>query len=298
MLNKQIESLQIIVLLTSIALGGCASNSALISAAQTGDARNMQQLVHGGANVNMRTGYNRCDPAWSANNDEAEAVVSMVKNAGIDNSMTVLMMSTLKGHTDTVRVLLNQGADINARDYFGSTALIIAAENGHSEIVKLLLDKGADVNAKDNFGTTSLMAASGNAGTAKMLVEKHPDGKVSISLSMAVVQSGTEAVELLLKNGADVNAKDRYGGTALARAAYAGHTEAVRLLLRRNADVNTKRNDGCTPLMLAAEEDNSEIIRMLLGANADSKAQNKKGKTALDLAKSEEIRRMLRAAGV
>jgi ankyrin repeat protein len=66
----------------------------------------------------------------------------------------------LKGNTKIVELLLEKGADVNAKDKDGNvTALIMAASNGHTETVKFLLERGADVNAKDNDGFTALKAA-------------------------------------------------------------------------------------------------------------------------------------------
>jgi ankyrin repeat protein len=54
-----------------------------------------------------------------------------------------------EGHTEIVQLLLEKGADVNAKNKYGRTALIYATERGYTEIVQLLLEKGADVNAKD-----------------------------------------------------------------------------------------------------------------------------------------------------
>ena len=66
-----------------------------------------------------------------------------------------LITASEYGHINTVRRLLEEGADVNVKDDRGSTALMYASEEGHVETVKLLLEKGADVNAKDNDGGTA-----------------------------------------------------------------------------------------------------------------------------------------------
>lgn len=114
--------------------------------------------------------------------------------------------------TNVTRLLLERGADLNARDEFGNTALIVAScecavasMNDASDVVKLLLEKGSDVNAHSKDGTTALMNAAGGAG-------------------------GSTIVKLLLDHGADPRARDSKGNTALRRAIDANRDDKVVLL--------------------------------------------------------------------
>jgi hypothetical protein len=74
---------------------------------------------------------------------------------------TALMAAARSGQTDTVKTLLEQGADVKAKDNDGLTALMDAATAGQTDTVKTLLEQGADVNAKDIYGMTALMFAKG-----------------------------------------------------------------------------------------------------------------------------------------
>lgn len=83
------------------------------------------------------------------------------------------------GDTDTVRALLDEGIDINARnEVFGHTALIVAARLGYTDTVRVLLEKGADVNATDKYGTTALHWAekNGHKDIVKLLREAGAQG--------------------------------------------------------------------------------------------------------------------------
>ena len=78
----------------------------------------------------------------------------------------------------------------------------------------------------------------------------------------------TEIVEMLLTKGADVNARDEGGWTALKRAAGQGHTEIVEMLLAKGADVNAKDEDGGTALIEAAQKGHTKIFSLLKQAGA------------------------------
>ena len=77
-----------------------------------------------------------------------------------------------------------------------------------------------------------------------------------------------DEVERLLKGGADVNAKDNGGWTALMSAAYYEHTEIAGLLIQNKADVDAKDNDGETALIIAAANGRKEIVELLRASGA------------------------------
>ncbi len=88
---------------------------------------------------------------------------------------TALMSASNKGHTDIVRLLIEKGANINAKDdRYGRTALMSASYKGHADTIRILLNKGADVNVKDKNGKTALEHASSNGHTdiVSLLKEK------------------------------------------------------------------------------------------------------------------------------
>lgn len=76
-----------------------------------------------------------------------------------EGQTTLMMISSYYNSAETIRFLLEKGADVNAKGQYGVTALMKAAEGGRSENVKLLLEAGADVNAKDDAAETALVYA-------------------------------------------------------------------------------------------------------------------------------------------
>ena len=166
-----------------------------------------------------------------------------------------LIRAGFEGNLEKVQELLNNDADVNAKNKLGNTALINASMTGHTETVALLLEKGADVNANNNNGHTALI--------------------------LAIWNRYTETVALLLEKGADVNVKGNDGETALLVASGDGHKEIVAMLLEKGADVNAKNNDGFTSLMWASNYEHTEIVRLLLENGADVNAKSNDGQTAL-----------------
>lgn len=248
------------------------------------------------------------------------------------------------GHTDKVRLLLESGADVNARDTNGDTPLIAAAFMGFNETVRLLLDKGADVNAQNNLGSTALMEAatmnkpeavelllsSGAETTAKnmaglsaldlALKEKHLEmgnllkfGAItksarrfsSTALDAGLLQASAEGdvskTRELLTNGANVNATNKFGWTALMHAAFRGDNAVLALLLANRADLNRADSQyGRTALILATMEGHADIVEALLKGGANPNAEDKTGSTAMSVVQqlgNSQIGRLLKQAG-
>ena len=120
-----------------------------------------------------------------------------------------LISAAQKGDIDIVRILLDNGANINFKDNYGDTALMWASIEGHTDIVQLLLDMGANLYLQNNHGTTAILLASSNGNT--------------------------DVVELLLDRGANPNIQNNNGNTALILASFYGNTDIVNLLNRHKA---------------------------------------------------------------
>ena len=204
---------------------------------------------------------------------------------------TALYYASNIGLQAVVQVLLDEGADVNAKDEYGGTALYRAAWNGHEAVVRRLLEHKADVDAKDNNGETALSRAAlyGHEAVVRLLLEhkadvdaKDNDGETA--LSRAALYGHEAVVRLLLEHKADVDAKNNDGETALSRAARYGHEAVVRLLLEDEADVDAKDNDGETALSRAAWSGHEAVVRRLLEHKADVDAKDNDGETALSRA--------------
>ena len=129
------------------------------------------------------------------------------------------------------------------------------------------------ITATDEHGRTSLMrAAYANLSNAEGLAKQE--------------KSRSAVVTLLLDNGAEINAADKDGWTALMWASWSGMPEVVNTLLARGASVGNADRQGNTALTISAQRGNPAIVKALVEKGADLTAKTKTGQTALDIAKS------------
>ncbi|HZT44198.1 MAG TPA: ankyrin repeat domain-containing protein [Chthonomonadaceae bacterium] len=183
---------------------------------------------------------------------------------------------------DGIRLLLAQGADVNARDISGETPLVGAAYTGNRALVQLLLDHGADIQIQDASGGTALTGAisSGNPDLVQML-RLHGAKFRQVDLVTAARTGNPRIVRMLLSRNADVNVKTPDGVTPLMAAVDAQNPEIVRLLLAQGADVNARDTQGETVLIRAVQNTRADIVALLLARGADVHARDNKGDPVL-----------------
>ncbi|MEC8882750.1 MAG: ankyrin repeat domain-containing protein, partial [Pseudomonadota bacterium] len=144
---------------------------------------------------------------------------------------TALHLAVQSKNTDMVQLLLDNGAQLEATDNQGKTALHLAAQSKSTDMSELLLKKGADIFATDSQGQTALHLAvqSNDTGMVRCLMNAR-DNDEKTALHLAVQSNNTDMVQLLLNSGAHINAKDRYGRTALDLV---GDNKKMRQLLKK-----------------------------------------------------------------
>ena len=202
----------------------------------------------------------------------------------------------MKGDLDRVKNLIEEGADVNAKDEIGRAPLHFVKNKA---VAELLIAKGADVNARTKDGSTLLhtMAWNGNKEIAELLLEngadvnaKHKKGHTP--LHFAVRTGKKEVVKLLLTNGALVNAKDEWGYTPLYWANKKGYQNIAELLLANGANKNLlyqKQDSIANPHMAdAIMSRDADKVKELIKKGADVSAKDSQGSTALDYAEKKE----------
>ena len=153
-----------------------------------------------------------------------------------------LIAAAERGDVPSVKKLIAQGANVNAKDGKQDSAFLIASARGRTEVVKLTLAAGADLKATNRYGGTGLIPAC------------H--------------YGHLETVKLLLTTKIDVNHVNNLGWTALLEAVILGdggptHTEIVRLLLAHGANPRIADREGVTPLQHAKRRNFARMAELL-----------------------------------
>ena len=210
---------------------------------------------------------------------------------GARGHSTALGIAAGLGHTETVRVLLEAGADPEKRDSGRRTPLMRAMEGGHVETAEALLDADAGVEGED-FEESVATAASNNDVVMLNLLMNLGIGvsirsEVSVTALMEAASEGAlDVISVLIESGTDMDAQrvGRRGEeteTALILACQRNRVDVVRLLLESGADPNIRTSRGRTALMVASMSGYVEIVRLLLDAGADPDIAENNGNTAL-----------------
>ena len=169
-----------------------------------------------------------------------------------------------------IKLILDNGANINARSSSQRTPLHKACINGNMDLVVALVNQDADVDARDNNKLTPL--------------------------HHACITGIMEVVMALVDRGADVDARDAAQMTPLHWACIKGHMEVAMALIDRGADVDARDEPQRTPLYMACKNGHMELAMALVDRGADVDAKNKRNETPLEVAKETINKEALRNA--
>lgn len=175
-----------------------------------------------------------------------------------------------------IPLLVELKADVNGRDKDGFTALIHAAERNHVATIRALVAAGADLEASvdGGFGPLSLAIESGKFLAAKALIEVGANVN-AVAGSDRITPIMVAASQLAVgENAKEIERRQGLRSTDIATA-----------LVERGANVNAVNAHGVTALMIASARGNIPMLGLLLEAGADPNLKSKAGKTAIDIAR-------------
>ena len=208
-------------------------------------------------------------------------VVSTAAGAAVTavtaNDQRVVDAAKERNTAAVVRLLQEDGVDVNVPQPDGATALLWAAQWDDAEMAGLLIEAGARPDAANGYGVTPLGMAclNGSAAMVTLLLQAGADATLARPTGetplMTCSRTGRlDAVRALLADGVDVNAAEAtHHQTALMWALSERHLDVARVLIERGAGVHQQSTNGFTPLMFAVRQGHLEAVAMLLDAGAD-----------------------------
>ena len=202
------------------------------------------------------------------------------------------------GDAENAELLLDAGVvQATALSPDGTSALVAALQTGRDDVVNVLLNHGADANARDAQGLTPLMYAAKNGDTPaiKSLFAKMPnliyqDREGRTALMHAVLAKAVDVIHELIDAGAPLATQvDKDGKTAIHLAVETSQKEVVQAVVQTKTagealGIDKQDNDGNTALMYAAAAGYDEIAGILISKKANPKLANNRGKTPRDVA--------------
>lgn len=228
------------------------ADGSLVDLTENSDAAAVRRAIASGADTNLYNSRGQTALMIAAKNNLVEIVEVLIKaGAQIDlqdkyDRETALGFAASSGALEAARLLVAAKANLNLRNKYDMTPLMRVLHREkydvrHGEFALLLIGSGADVNAVADNGVTCLM--------------------------YAIIHSD-QVTRALLAARADVNARTKWGETALMRAAAQGYESRVKLLLNAKADPNIVNNKGQSALAMARAAQRKDIEKILVNGGA------------------------------
>lgn len=188
------------------------------------------------------------------------------------NDKQTKLFEAINSHNHEILSFLLNDGDVSPDSIYDvdgekCPAIVMAAEKNNIYAVKLLLEKGADINAKNSYGQAALIFSIRHEESAMfdLLVEKGADVNVvsddGTPLMVAVLFGYNQRIEKLFQAGADLEKEDKWGFTALTYAFYHPDCEAqIEFLLELGANMHHRGENASHMLEVARQEQNFETI--------------------------------------
>jgi len=214
-----------------------------------------------------------------------------------------LSLAIFCGRAGLVELLLDRGADVNMKAGEWGSIICLAVAEGHCQIVRMLFQYGARLSTADTTAVIPNAAGYASAGMVRYLLEKGADVNGTDGFSRTALhdivwrfhhEEGYEIAKILVDAGANMEAVDDAGDTALFSAVEFGDADFVQFLLQNNANVHARSRSSLTILHIAANNHSNDaisirpetlqILQTILDAGADINSEGGPYGTALNAA--------------
>ncbi len=200
-------------------------------------------------------------------------------------------------HKEIIKILLENNADVNFKNYLNKTALeYVASNDDNFDIALEFIKRGADVNALDNENATPLMyAASHNAKKIlNLLIEHNADINIQTksgytALILAAMHNHINIVKILIENKADVFARDGYGRRCSYYADENWNDEMYKIFSKYHDDEYKKNTQFIFDVLYSKTDE----INKYISEGGDVNFQDDRGLTALTVVEKREIAKIL-----
>ncbi|XP_032437126.1 histone-lysine N-methyltransferase EHMT2 isoform X2 [Xiphophorus hellerii] len=234
-------------------------------------------------------------PETSSRDDDAVEGIDPTYQPESQNRRSALHAAAQRGLLEVCYMLIQAGAQVDAKDKDLRTPLLEAVINNHVDVARYLIQNGACVYHVEEDGYTGLHHAAklGNLEIVNMLLET---GQVDVNaqdnggwtpIIWAAEHKHVQVIKSLLNRGADVSIKDKELNLCLHWAAYAGNIDIAELVLNSGCSLSSVNVHGDTPLHIAAREGYLECVTLFLSRGADIDIMNREGDTPLSLARPD-----------
>ena len=229
---------------------------------------------------------------------EAAGLVHALADAGADvsaedaNGMAPIHYASISGSPTAIMALTQDGADNEARTQNGMTPLQVAAKCGNVSAIDALAAAGVDINLRTTTEDTSALDLAAHAGEVDAMnaLIRHGanvragNARGYTALYFVPDVNQAASIDFLVGAGADVDVEAEQGFTPLHIASHLGFSGAVGSLLKHGADKDFTSSTGATPLHMAAEHGRLPILNALVEAGANVWRRTQDHISALDLA--------------
>jgi len=243
--------------------------TALMEAAGRKDAALIRILLDAGADVSRRDA-NGVSALTIAKSTDASEIVDLLKDAGAEESLEERLDEAIRaGDLDAVDRAIAEGADVNALETASyQTPLMTALARRELQILSRLLDAGADPTREgtgiETTGENAItMAARQESPWAFRVLTRAGARRTDLERALFAGCASAPILTIAFEAGADVNAKDARGRTPLICAATEGASDAVETLLKLGANPEATTKDGRTAVDWAALRGHDEVVALL-----------------------------------